>query len=230
MENIYFILVVIAHFFASSDSKRSPCKLAKQIGPCRFKEPCGPSVSSWNDSFVIVSWKDLFEECNKDQINKMYVKKTRKDKETDHENVIFSKNKTSLSVETCENSNISIRIDFRDVHVNANSGQGRTLFTHSINCRESLIKLTKSSKEMDSKAPLVSGIIGGVLIVFLLIIIVVVVLCKRRSKTDEKKNVKEKDINPVYGDYYYQDGNRRQNIVEVSILFYGHCSSVFASH
>ena len=73
---------------------------------------------------------------------------------------------------------------------------------------------------MDSKALLVGGIIiGGVLIVFLLIIIVVVVLCKRRSKTDDKKNVKEKDINPVYGDYYYQDGNRRQNIVEVSIMF-----------
>ena len=58
-----------------------------------------------------------------------------------------------------------------------------------------------------------------VLIVFLLIIIFVFVLCKRRSKTDDKKNVKEKDINPVYGDYYYQDGNRRQNIVEVSIMF-----------
>ena len=135
MENIYFILVVIAHFFASSDSKRSPCKLAKQIGPCRFKEPCGPSVSSWNDSFVIVSWKDLFEECNEGQINKMYV--VIKDKKTDYEEVIFSKNRTSLSVETCENSNISIRIDFRDVHINnVNTGQQRNLFTHSINCRD----------------------------------------------------------------------------------------------
>ena len=218
MKNIYLILVVIAHFFASSDGKRSPCNLAEEIGPCRFKEPCGPSVFPWNDSFVIVSWKDLFEECYEDQINKMYV--VIKHKETDHEKVIFSKNRTSLSVETCENSNISIRIDFRDVHVNnVNTGQGRSLHTHSIKCIESLIKLTKSSKEMDSKALLVSGIIGGVFIVFLLIIIVVVVLCKRRSKTDDKKSVKEKDINPVYGDYYYQDGNRRQNIVEVSIMF-----------
>ena len=26
------------------------------------------------------------------------------------------------------------------------------------------------------------------------------------------------DLSPVYGDYYYQDGERRQNVVEVNII------------
>ena len=47
-----------------------------------------------------------------------------------------------------------------------------------------------------------------------------VFLCKRCKKTTIEPVVKEED-NPDYGTYYYADGDRRQDVMEVNFGLYG---------
>ena len=63
---------------------------------------------------------------------------------------------------------------------------------------------------------LLTGISGGILLVSLVVLVVVIVLKKRCCKMG-KRNVDDMDVDecPVYGDYYYHDGGRRQNVIEV---------------
>ena len=225
VETIPFIIVVVLHFSsAQSDGQASPCGLSKNVDPCRFQEPCKPSLSFWNDSIVIVSWEGLFDGCSEDQFKRISVRikdQSQKNNFKSCENdqlKIFGQNKASIPSEECENSEIAIWIEFDDDHVNKNPRQQRTLITHDINCTASFIK-TDTKNDTNKKEPktviLVGSISGGVLIIIVIITISVVVLRKKQGKNKKMKNNQEKDINPVYGDYYYQDGNRRQNIVEV---------------
>ena len=46
--------------------------------------------------------------------------------------------------------------------------------------------------------------------------VLVFFLCKRRKKTTIEPVVKEED-NPDYGTYYYADGDRRQDVMEVNL-------------
>ena len=55
-----------------------------------------------------------------------------------------------------------------------------------------------------------------VIFVIIIILVVVVVLKKRCCKMVKRNVDMDVDASPVYGDYYYEDGGRRQNVVEVS--------------
>ena len=127
-----------------------------------------------------------------------------------HKNMMFTHNKTFLQKEFCENSEIAIKLYFNETYVNSNR-QSKDLQTHYIKCTTSLITNNKNIF-------LVTGISGGILLVFLIVLVVVIVLKKRCCKM-RKRNVDDMDVDlsPVYGDYYYQDGERRQNVVEVNI-------------
>ena len=79
------------------------------------------------------------------------------------------------------------------------------------------------STQTNDKIILVSSISAGILLVLVLILVVVIVLKKRCCKLGKKRNVDndmDVDMNPVYGDYYYKDGGRRQNVVEVAKLIF----------
>ena len=68
-----------------------------------------------------------------------------------------------------------------------------------------------------------SSISAGILLVLVLILVVVIVLKKRCCKLGKKRSVDndvDVDMNPVYGDYYYKDAGRRQNVVEVAMLVF----------
>ena len=224
IENLKCLLLLLSGTIAQNGNPKSPCGIPNQEGLCRFIKPCKPTLLPGNDSFMIVSWRGLFEDCHEDQFNKMYVKIKNKKGEPKYQQIektSFSKNSTTVSTDVCEDSEIAIRIDFNEGHVNKNPRRQRALITHDINCTASLIT-TDTKNYTNRKDPntviLVGSISSGVLIVIVIITTSVVVLRKRQGKIGKMKNKEEKDINPVYGDYYYQDGNRRQNIVEV--LFY----------
>ena len=220
MEATPYLLLVVLHISVLSEgnnSPPSPCSLPKEIGPCRFIEPCKPKLSSWNESFIIVSWEGLFEGCHENQINQMYVK-TEEGKEVGFKKITFSKNEIYLEKKYCENSRIALRIDFNEDRVNFPNGQQRDLHTHYNNCTN--IISTKNNDDII----LGSSISAGILLVIILIILVVVIVLKKRCcKLGKKRNVDndmDVDMNPVYGDYYYKDGGRRQNVVEVAKLIF----------
>ena len=66
---------------------------------------------------------------------------------------------------------------------------------------------------------IVVAMISNVLIL-VCISVLVFFLCKRRKKTTIEPVVKEED-NPDYGTYYYADGDRRQDVMEVNFDLYG---------
>ena len=122
---------------------------------------------------------------------------------------------------------ISLKIYFNEDHRRTHPEQNTDITTHGINCTIISIR-DKTEETITTDLVLVASITGSFLLAFTLIIAAVIFICKQRRETNKKMNIEEKDINPVYGDYYYQDGNRRQNIVEVLIVFYDHCFFVFA--
>ena len=63
------------------------------------------------------------------------------------------------------------------------------------------------------------AIISNILIL-VCISVLVLFLCKRCKKTTIEPVVKEED-NPDYGTYYYADGDRRQDVMEVNFDFLG---------
>ena len=63
------------------------------------------------------------------------------------------------------------------------------------------------------------AIISNILIL-VCISVLVLFLCKRCKKTTIEPAVKEED-NPDYGTYYYADGDRRQDVMEVNFDFLG---------
>ena len=63
------------------------------------------------------------------------------------------------------------------------------------------------------------AIISNVLII-VSISVLVLFLFKHRKKTTIEPGVKEED-NPDYGTYYYADGDRRQDVMEVNFDLYG---------
>ena len=217
MEATPYLLLVVLHISVLSEGNNSPspCSLSREIGPCRFVEPCMPKLSSWNESFIIVSWEGLFEGCHEGQINQMYVK-TEEAKEVGFKKITFSKNEIYLEKKFCKSSNISLIIGFNEDHVNFQAQQ-RDLHTHKNNCSNIM-----SAKNNDDII-LGSSISAGILIVIILIILVVIALKKRCWERAAKRNVDndmDVDMNPVYGDYYYKDGGRRQNVVEVAKLIF----------
>ena len=62
------------------------------------------------------------------------------------------------------------------------------------------------------------AIISNVLIL-VCISVLVLFLCKRCKKTTIEPVVKEED-NPDYGTYYYANGDRRQDVMEVNFDLY----------
>ena len=78
MEKLLCFTVLLA-ITSSTLGLRSECGLPKDLGPCRFTEPCKPTLFSWNDTFIIVSWEGLFEGCHENQINQMYIKSEGKE-------------------------------------------------------------------------------------------------------------------------------------------------------
>ena len=145
--------------------QRTPCNLPKDIGPCRFKEPCKPTVLPQNDSFVVVSCEGLFEGCHEDQINRIYIISRAKNGSFNgyhnFDKSVFAKNKTFFSREVCANSVISIRPDFTETHLNKNQRQGRTLTTHSTNCSASLIR-GNSFYQVIRRTPSISSLIQSI--------------------------------------------------------------------
>ena len=225
IENLKCLLLVLCGTIAQNGNPKSPCGIPNQEGLCRFIKPCKPTLLPGNDSFMIVSWKGLFEGCHEDQFNKMYLKIKNKKGEPEYQQIektSFSKNTTTISTDVCEDSLISLRIYFNEDHRRTHPGQNADIKTHDINC--TIISITDKTEETKTTdLVLVASITGSILVVFILIIAAVIFICKQRRKTNKRMIIEEKDINPVYGDYYYQDGNRRQNIVEVLIVFYDHC-------
>ena len=217
METISHLLFVLLQISALGlgDRTKSPCGQTELLGPCRLIEPCKPNLLSWNKSFIIVSWEGLFQDCHEDQINQMYVKVGEvtegiKVEQVEYKNISFGKSQTFLEKKLCENSKIALRIDFNEDHINARNTQQRDLHTHYNDCAN--IISTKSDTII-----LVSSVSAGVLFIVIIIILVVVVVLKKRCCKIRKRNVDmDVDVSPVYGDYYYQDGGRRQNVVEVS--------------
>ena len=125
--------------------QKSSCNLDKKNGPCRFKEPCKPTVLPWNESFVVVSLEGLFEGCHEDQINRMSIRVVAEEgfvrvSYLQVDKSLFAKNKVSFSREVCANSVVSFRIDFKEIHVTTHTSQGRSLFTHSMNCSASFTR------------------------------------------------------------------------------------------
>ena len=57
-------------------------------------------------------------------------------------------------------------------------------------------------------------------LILVCISVLVLFLCKRCKKTTIEPVVKEED-NPDYGTYYYADGDRRQDVMEVNFDLYG---------
>ena len=138
---LYFSFMVILTLKICALQK-SPCNLAKEIGPCRFKEPCKPTVLPWmwNASNVVVSWEGLFEGCHEDQIDRIYIGSFRHWYGSDK--LLFAENKFSFSLlpTLCAKSLITIRLDFKDDHINKNPRQGKHLFTQGVNCSASLTR------------------------------------------------------------------------------------------
>ena len=229
IENLKCLLLVLCGTIAQNGNPKSPCGIPNQEGLCRFIKPCKPTLLPGNDSFMIVSWKGLFEGCHEDQFNKMYLKIKNKKGELDYQKIektSFSKNTTTISTDVCEDSLISLRIYFNEERRRTHPGQNADITTHDINC--TIISITDKAEEtIATNLVLVASITGSILVAFILIIAAVIFICKQRRKTNKRMIIEEKDINPVYGDYYYQDGNRRQNIVEVLIVFYDHCFLFF---
>ena len=101
--------------------------------------------------------------------------------------------------------------------MNFPNGQQRDLHTHYNNCTNII------STKNNNGIILGSSISAGILLVIILIILVVIVLktrCRERAAKRNVDNDMDVDMNPVYGDYYYKDGGRRQNVVEVAKLIF----------
>ena len=61
-----------------------------------------------------------------------------------------------------------------------------------------------------------AGSIVGTVLVLLFLLALVIFFVRRSKKTTTGPVVKEED-NPDYGTYYYADGDRRQDVMEVNI-------------
>ena len=150
MEKIlcFTVLLVVAtsiQGFRNRNPNRSLCSLSQDIGPCRFIEPCKPSLLSWNETFIIVSWESLFQGCNEDQISQMWIK-SAEGKAAQYREVTFAKNRTHLERKFCDNSKIALRIDFKEDHVNfPNNIQQRVLFTQYNDCKNIIISVANKS-------------------------------------------------------------------------------------
>lgn len=144
MEKLLFftiLLLVATSFqgFRNRNPSRNPCSLSQEIGPCRFIEPCKPTLLSWNETFIIVSWEGLFQGCHEDQISQMWIK-SAEGKAAQYREVTFAKNRTHLERKFCDNSKIALRIDFKEDHVNfPNNIQQRVLFTQYNDCKNIII-------------------------------------------------------------------------------------------
>ena len=213
MESILYLLSILQiQALGLSDGIGSPCGTPQERGPCRLVEPCKPTLLSWNQSFIVVSWEGLFEGCLEDQINKMHIKSKEVTEETEVQFILtsFVKNKTYLEKKYCENSKIGLRIDFNEDHVNTPNTQQRDLHTHYNDCVNIISTRSDTIK-------IVSSVSAGVLFIVIILILVVVVVLKKRCCKMRRRNVDmDMDASPVYGDYYYEDGGRRQNVVMVS--------------
>ena len=73
-----------------------------------------------------------------------------------------------------------------------------------------------SSGTFSATTPITISIIS--MLLMLLCMSVAFFLFKRCKKTAKEPVVKEED-NPDYGTYYYADGDRRQDVMEVNIQF-----------
>ena len=73
-----------------------------------------------------------------------------------------------------------------------------------------------SAGPFSATAPITISIIS--MLLMLLCMSVAFFLFKRSKKTARAPVVKEED-NPDYGAYYYADGDRRQDVMEVNIQF-----------
>ena len=137
MNNVLpYILIAVLHISTLSEGKS--CGLSKKVGPCRFAEPCKPTLFSFNETFLVVSWEGLFVGCHDNQIKDMWmrgmriisngystVKFTKK--------IAFSSNEIYLEKKYCENASIALRIDFTADHMKVQNGSYR-LDTHSNSC------------------------------------------------------------------------------------------------
>ena len=159
------ILLAVPPSFGQQQ-KVLPCGLPEDIGPCRYTEPCKPTLLAWNDTFIIVSWEGLFEGCHGDQINGMYIKRSEGKYLYIHNNINFSENKSYLERKYCDNSEIGLRIDFNEDHVivNAHNVQQRDLHTHYNDC-ENII--TNKSNEA-----IIGGVSGGKLLPLMSLLII----------------------------------------------------------
>ena len=90
-------------------------------------------------------------------------------------------------------------------------GGADRLDTHSSNCTNMITRNTV--EENNNQIILVSSLSAILVVIF--IILVVMIVWKKKCRKAKKVKVAETDMNPVYGDYYYQDGGKRQNVVEV---------------
>ena len=207
------LLLVVLHMSSLSEGKS--CSLSKEVGPCRFTEPCKPTLFSFNESFIAVSWEGLFEGCHENQIEKMSIKVMPIQSNGGNsvkypKKIAFSTNETFLEKKHRENESIALRIDFTADHMKVQGGADR-LDTHSSNCTNMITRNTV--EENNNQIILVSSLSAVLVMVF---IIILVIVWKKKCRKAKKVKVEETDMNPVYGDYYYQDGGRRQNVVEVS--------------
>ena len=77
-------------------------------------------------------------------------------------------------------------------------------------------------------AALASSIVSTVLLLLFLLALVIFFV-RRSKKTTTGPVVKEED-NPDYGTYYYADGDRRQDVMEVNFYlskwYHCHCYSI----
>ena len=236
MKTIPYLLLVVLHISTLSEANNSPpspCGLPKDLGPCRFTEPCMPTLFSWNESYIIVSWEGLFEGCHEDQINHMRIK-IKEGQNFEFEKTTFSKNEAYLEKKLCKNSSIALSIYFneednvifpndernletqfnpqqREVNTYFLKTQQRDLHTHYNHCTNII------SRKTNDEIILVISISAGILLIVILIILLIV-LKKKCCKMGKRNADMDVDLSPVYGDYYYQDGERRQNVVEVNII------------
>ena len=125
------------------------CGLPKEIGPCRFTEPCKPTLLSWNDTFIIVSWEGLFEGCHENQIDRMWIRSGEGKHFWVHQTT-FSKKRAYLERKFCDDSKIAIRIDFMPTFLTAG------LNTQYNDCKNIITN--------DSNEAIVGGLSGGTII------------------------------------------------------------------
>ena len=243
MEKLLCFTVLLA-ITSSTLGLRSECGLPKDLGPCRFTEPCKPTLFSWNDTFIIVSWEGLFQGCHESQINQMYIKSEGKEV---HYNikVALSKQRTYLERKFCDNSKIALRIDFNEDHVDFPTDetfQQRVLHTHFNDCtniianksNEAIIggiaggKLPSLSlliiKAMASKVLYVwvlSCLTSPGVILLILIVLLSIWLVKLMKRRKFQRTPAKVDINDMYGTYDITGEQSDYSTVQDTNDYYG---------